>query len=393
MKRAVIAAALVGAVLAAAAHAAERDPRTEELRGLRAAIEQHRERVGAFEREERGIVETVEQMDQALDALGQDAARARREAGDARAERERLGAEAEALETRLVRTRRSLGERAVALYKSGDLGPVAALFAAESLRDALERAALLQRLIDGDQILLRRFRGQQQALAAARDGAERAARVREAALARLDERTREMERERAARATALAAVRSDRRRERAALRELEAAARALEETLASLQRQPPGHPVAPTAVAFASLRGALDAPVDAPLVERFGRVQDEFGTATFRKGVAFAARAGDPVLGVADGVVRFAGWFRGYGKIVIVDHGDTYFSVCGHLSEIAVAVGDPVRRGSRIGSAGDTGSLAGPRLYFEIRRGGEAQDPAGWLRHGRRLLARGEARR
>jgi septal ring factor EnvC (AmiA/AmiB activator) len=367
---------LLGGALASSAS----DPRQAELDALRRAIEQHRERVGAFEREERGILEVLEEMDQALEALEQDAARARREAADARAERDELEKQAVGLEARLARTRRSLADRAVALYKAGDLGPVAALFAADSLRDALERAALLERLIDGDQVLLTRFRSQQAALVEARTGAERAAKARDAALARLEERSGEVERERGARATALAAVRSDRRRERAALTELEASARALEETLASLQKGgAPPVPV-PGAVPFASLRGALDPPVDAPLVERFGRVQDEFGTATFRKGVEFGAKAGEPVRGVADGVVRFAGWFRGYGKIVIVDHGASYFSVCGHLSEIAVSVGDAVRRGDTLGAAGDTGSLAGPRLYFEIRQGGKALDPAAWLR-------------
>jgi septal ring factor EnvC (AmiA/AmiB activator) len=133
-------------------------------------------------------------------------------------------------------------------------------------------------------------------------------------------------------------------------------------------------------VPFASLRGNLGAPVAAPVVQRFGRVADEFGTETFRKGVEFGARAGDPVAAVADGVVRFAGWFRGYGKIVILDHGESYFTVSGHLDEIAVSVGDALRAGERLGSVGDTGSLAGPRLYFEIRRAGQALDPAGWLR-------------
>jgi septal ring factor EnvC (AmiA/AmiB activator) len=132
------------------------------------------------------------------------------------------------------------------------------------------------------------------------------------------------------------------------------------------------------------VRGILAPPVEAPVVARFGKVQDEFGTEIFRKGIEFGARAGDPVLGVADGVVRFAGWFRGYGKIVIVDHGDAYFTVCGHLEEIAVSVGDAVIRGARIGTAGATGSLAGPRLYFEIRRGSEALDPKDWLRGGAR---------
>jgi murein hydrolase activator len=369
---------LLGGALASSAAAA--DPRAEELEALRRAIEQHRERVGAFEREERGILEVLEEMDQALEALEQDAARARREAADARAERDELEKQAVGLEARLARTRRSLADRAVALYKAGDLGPVAALFAADSLRDALERASLLERLIDGDQVLLQRFRSQQAALVEARAGAERAARARDAALARLEERSGEVERERGARATALAAVRSDRRRERAALTELEASARALEETLASLQKGGAAPVPVPGAAPFASLRGTLDPPVDAPLLERFGRVQDEFGTATFRKGVEFGAKAGEPVRGVADGVVRFAGWFRGYGKIVIVDHGASYFSVSGHLSEIAVSVGDAVRKGDTLGAAGDTGSLAGPRLYFEIRQGGKALDPADWLR-------------
>jgi septal ring factor EnvC (AmiA/AmiB activator) len=118
-------------------------------------------------------------------------------------------------------------------------------------------------------------------------------------------------------------------------------------------------------------------------------VTDEFGTETFRKGVELGVPAGAPVSAVADGVVRFAGWFRGYGKIVIVDHGDTYFSVLGHLDEIAVSVGDAVRRGDRIGSSGDTGSLAGPRLYFEIRRAGQALDPEDWLSRARSAAGAG----
>jgi septal ring factor EnvC (AmiA/AmiB activator) len=374
-------ALLAAAVLCGGlARAADPDPRAAELEALRRAIEQHRERVGAFERQERGLLETLEQMDQALEALARDGARARREAEAARAEVVRLHHEAEVLEGRLAQTRRSLAARAVALYKAGDLGPAAALFSAGSLRDALDRAALVQRLIDRDQRLLRRFREEQAALLAARRGAEDAARSRDAALERALQRSGEMERERAARAAALASVRSDRRRERAALNELEAAARALEETLAHLQQEAPAGSLPPGAVPFATLRGALAPPVEAPLVARFGRVQDEFGTETVRKGVEFGAARGDPVRAVADGIVRFAGWFRGYGKIVILDHGDRYFTVLGHLDEIDVSVGDAVRRGDRIGSAGDTGSLAGPRLYFEIRRGAQALDPSGWLR-------------
>src|SRR5690606_27756552 len=127
-------------------------------------------------------------------------------------------------------------------------------------------------------------------------------------------------------------------------------------------------------------RGALVAPVDASIDQPFGRVVDpEFQTQTRRNGVDFAAEAGTPVRSVAGGVVRFAGWFRGYGRIVILDHGDGYHSVSGHLDEIGVRVDDVVVAGQPIGTVGETGSLAGPRLYFELRHRGAPIDPAPWL--------------
>jgi septal ring factor EnvC (AmiA/AmiB activator) len=120
--------------------------------------------------------------------------------------------------------------------------------------------------------------------------------------------------------------------------------------------------------------------VRGPIARGFGRVvDDEFRTETFRKGVDFAAPAGAQVQAVAPGEVRFAGWFRGYGRIVILDHGDGYFTVSGHLDAIDVAVGDALGEGDALGSVGETGSLSGPQLYFEIRHGADPLDPADWL--------------
>jgi septal ring factor EnvC (AmiA/AmiB activator) len=95
--------------------------------------------------------------------------------------------------------------------------------------------------------------------------------------------------------------------------------------------------------------------------------------------VVYEVPLGTPVRAVAAGVVRFAGWFQGYGRMVILDHGGGYFTVSGHLERVDVERGDAVAAGEVFGSAGETGSLAGPRLYFEIRRGGEPLDPAEWL--------------
>jgi len=99
----------------------------------------------------------------------------------------------------------------------------------------------------------------------------------------------------------------------------------------------------------------------------------------FRRGIDIAAKVGDEVKAVDAGQVAWADWYKGYGRLVIVDHGAGLYTLYGHLSQVDINKGDRVARGQVIGLAGDTGSLRGPKLYFEIRRNGEAEDPLGWL--------------
>jgi murein DD-endopeptidase MepM/ murein hydrolase activator NlpD len=117
------------------------------------------------------------------------------------------------------------------------------------------------------------------------------------------------------------------------------------------------------------------------VVTAFGaQVHPRFGTRTFRNGVDIAAAEGRAVSAVHPGQVIYTGWFKGYGNLVIVDHGAEYYTLYAHLADIAVDEGDDVRQGQRIGTVGDTGSLDGPRLYFEVRHQGKPLDPEQWLR-------------
>jgi septal ring factor EnvC (AmiA/AmiB activator) len=356
--------------------------RAEELEALRRAIEEHRERVEAHEREQRSLFETLEEMDRAVEALGRDAESARSEAAEARERLVALEGQEAVLEARLGRVRRALSARSVALYKAGEPGPLRLLFSAESFSDLLRRIEALRLLVDRDRRLIEAVRATAAGLEDARAQARQAAETGEAAAARLAERSSQLERERRARRALLRRVRQDRTRARDALYELEAAAKTLEETLEKLGREPRRSGGPASRIAFARRRGALAAPVDGSLAADFGRVVDrEFATETFRNGVEFEAPEGTPVRAVADGEVRFAGWFRGYGKLVILDHGDEYFSVSGHLDRVLVEIGDRVATADVIGAVGQTGSLAGPRLYFELRLGRQALDPRDWFRH------------
>ena len=117
------------------------------------------------------------------------------------------------------------------------------------------------------------------------------------------------------------------------------------------------------------------------MVGEYGaQVNPRFGTKTFRNGIDIDAAEGTGITAVAAGQVLYTGWFRGYGNLIIVDHGGEYYTLYAHASNIRVAEGDEVKQGQAIGTVGDTGSLQGPRLYFEVRHGGRPQDPAQWLR-------------
>ncbi len=354
--------------------------REEELEGLRDAIHDSRERVTEHEAGARAILEQLEEVDRRLQTVSRGRLSARRDADSARRRLREIEPQLETADAELSRTRRALSARAKALYRGGEIGPVRVLFSAESLPELLSRAGALRRLVRHDAQLVERFEDEYARLESLQAEANTAIGDRVTADAKLSQLVAGLRGERRTKGDILSRLRKDRKSERRLLLELEQAAQALEETIRTLGARAERDSERMAASDFAARRGQLAPPVDAKISEPFGRVVDpEFQTATFRSGVDFAADAGDSVRSVAGGIVRFAGWFRGYGRIVIVDHGEAFHSISGHLDEIHVEVGMPVEEGEPLGTVGETGSLGGPSLYFELRSDGEPVDPEPWL--------------
>jgi len=354
--------------------------REQELEGLRDAIRDSRERVTEHEAGERAILEELEAVDRRLQGVSRDRKSARRDVEAARRRLAEVEPRLAVADATLSRTRRALAARAVALYRGGEVGPVRVLFSAESLPEMLSRAGALRRLVRHDAKLVARFGEEHARLEALQSEANQAIDDRELADAKRARLVVQLRDERGTKGEILSRLRRDRTSERRLLLELEQAAQALEETIRTLGARADREAGSVVDSGFGRRRGRLAPPVDAKISEAFGRVVDpEFQTATFRSGVDFAANAGAPVRSIASGIVRFAGWFRGYGRIVIVDHGESFHSISGHLDEIHVEVGVPVEEGEPLGTVGETGSLGGPSLYFELRRDGEPIDPEPWL--------------
>jgi septal ring factor EnvC (AmiA/AmiB activator) len=130
--------------------------------------------------------------------------------------------------------------------------------------------------------------------------------------------------------------------------------------------------------AFESLRGRLPAPIAGKIAARFGAKRGDSGP-TWR-GMFIKAPEGTDVRAVAAGRVVFASWMRGYGNLIIVNHGGEYLSIYGNNQAVVKRVGDAVKPGEVIASAGNTGGNEESGLYFELRHLGKAFDPASWVK-------------
>jgi septal ring factor EnvC (AmiA/AmiB activator) len=376
-----LAAALCALWVLPASAARAQAPSTDDLARLRSAIEESRTRVTHFEREERGLLDALEAIERTSALLERDLARARRRAAAARTALAEAEASVKGSAEAVAALERAMSRRAVALYRTGELGALPLLFSAGDLREFLSRVQVLRRLLSHDAKLLARHRQAEAALRRAHQVAAEAAEERSAAQAALDERSQQLRAERDRKQGLATQMRRSRTHERAALAELEIASQALETAVAALPEGGIDRSERAPERSFASQKARLEPPVKGPVARGFGlEVDPEFRTETFRKGVVFDVPEGTPVRAVAAGRVRYAGRFRGYGNTVIVDHGEQYFTVSAHLSELAVAVGDWVDSGEAIGQSGESGSLSGAQLYFEVRRGGAALDPRKWLR-------------
>jgi septal ring factor EnvC (AmiA/AmiB activator) len=170
------------------------------------------------------------------------------------------------------------------------------------------------------------------------------------------------------------------------LEEKKQAAQRIESLIRTLEKERESAPVVPPPAAlipeipFQQLQGKLDWPTLGRVVAKFGlQKHEKLATVTENPGIDIEAQEGAPVTAVSAGTVTKITWLRGYGNTIIVDHRDGYYTVYAHLGQIQVKEGQTVRRGERIADVGQSGSISGPRLHFEIWAKREKQDPLLWL--------------
>lgn len=304
------------------------------------------------------------------------------------------------------RKKQEIVRRLSSLYKAGELGTLRMFFSSESIPRMAENSRYMKSIVENDRKIFAEYNEKIRRLRGLKVNLERDAARKERIKNEIAFKKREVEQEKNRKAAYLTKVRSDRASYEASLKELNANASRLQSMLARLEamsrkrlasrhaRKPtsrtpgkpaqklPGEVLPPVSDhGFASQRGRMSLPVRGSIIESYGKHKHpEFDSYTFSKGLSIAAGAGTEIRCIYDGTVVFADYFKGFGNMVIVDHGGGYFSIYAHAARILKRVGSQVTKNDCVATVGDVDSSRGPFLYFEIRHQGRPLDPAGWVR-------------
>jgi len=286
------------------------------------------------------------------------------------------------LEIKIQSNEQYAAKRLVALYKLNWLGKMHMVASAESMDELLQRKIYLEHVLDYDRqiinqlidnknqhtSLLKKFKSQQrEKLSLEKD---------------YNEQINISSNRKNERKNLLTDIRNKKSLQIASIKSLQKASTQLDQTIKSLSQQIKSSETTAnvSGKSFSSFKGLLKMPVKGKIVTKFGPYRNKkLNVMNYRNGIDIVSDKGEPIKAVRAGNVIFASWFKGYGNMIILDHGNRYYTVYAHAEELLKQSGQKVNTEEVIAIVGDTGSLIGHELYFEIRYQDKPVDPLKWL--------------
>ncbi|MEX0806499.1 MAG: peptidoglycan DD-metalloendopeptidase family protein [Candidatus Binatia bacterium] len=354
-----------------------------DLEGIKKKIESEKRGLSQVRKKEGSVVQSLDKVESELERKNKELNQSSSKLKSVLSEMNKKEAEMLRLRESLEERKDYLARRASALYRWHRSGsPFIILNGDVSLTSLLKRKYYLQATVAFDRELVQTLSEQAtrqetlaQELARKKDAVDDQRRA-------LAEGKEAVQKEAQKKRRLLASIREEKESRVRALKELEQAALRLQRMMEEIARRSANKPrQAPPGAGLEAMRGKLDWPVKGQVIGGFGKTKHrEFSTEVFRKGLEIEAPVGEEIRAVDQGKVVFADRFSGYGKMLIIDHGDRYYTVYAHLSDFLKKNGDRVKRGEPVALVGDTDSLAGAKLYFELRKDGRSIDPSPWFR-------------
>lgn len=357
----------------------------KEARQIGNKIRKSKAQVKTFTKKEGQILESLNKTDRELNKSRRKVAAVRSEIGTLEKKIKDNKAASESLKKKIQVSEAYASQRLKALYKLSHLGKMPVLASADSVADFFQRKIALERILAHDEAVLARFAEDKARLADTLASLEAQKDKKRSLEAEHKKQVKAISRKKARRSELLSDIRNKKSLALASIKSLKKAAAALDEKIRRLTQElataDAGEKMSSTK--FNSSKGLLKMPVEGKIVSFFGPYKNtEFNVKNFQKGIDIKAGKGQPIRAVRKGKVIFSNWFKGYGNMIIIDHGDRYHTLYAHAEEVFKSKGDYVETGEVIATVGDTGSMKGAGLHFEIRHNGKAVDPVKWLKKG-----------
>ena len=380
------------------ASAARGETPRDELKGVKQEIRAKKQLISKTRKVEAVVSTELQEINRNLVQKESDLSRLDRDLKGVESSLERTGREIVRVTDEANRKKLEIEHRLASLYKAGELGALRMFFSAESFPQMAENIRYMRSILDNDKKIFAEYDQKIVELRKLKVDLERDAAKKSRIKEGIAAKKLEIEQEKGKKAAYLVKVRQDRSSYEKSLKELQANAARLQtmmERLEALSRrklssrhEKPGSRLKPLAElppvpdrGFATQKGRMSLPVRGEIVETYGKHKHpDFNSYTFSKGLSISAGAGSDIRAIYDGSVIFSDYFKGYGNMIIIDHGGGYFSLYAHAARILKKVGADVARNEAVATVGDTDSSRGPLLYFEIRHQGKPVDPADWVR-------------
>jgi murein hydrolase activator len=385
----------------------------QELKQIKDQLKGYKSRLDQTKQQERNVVQALEESDRLLQQKRRELQSNERNLKLQAEKYAALVRQMGELTQQLQAREGYLHTRLRALYKQRRVAYLPFLLSASDITDFFRRVRFTVKLVEYDADLLQQHRRNLEALERTRRSVKARADQLQKARAQVTAKQGEIEQEQVKRNQLLTTIREEQGTYESAMQELEESSKRLMALIAKLERErkralaqqareerrrqqqaratPTPNASAPPVERyfdgngkFAKLKGQLAWPIAGRLVSTYGKVKHPtFNTYTFNKGIGISAPPGSDFRVIEAGQVLYADRLKGYGTLLIVDHGDGYYSLYAHASELSVQVGNRVARHQVVGKTGEGGSLNGPALYFEIRHQGKPENPLEWLANHR----------
>jgi septal ring factor EnvC (AmiA/AmiB activator) len=355
----------------------------EKIGEVQQEIKRSKAQIEAMRQQELLLLDRLDQMELQLQRLREEQEKRSKERASLRKQIIQKRKELKELDNELAGLQTLLAERLAALYKFGRQAYVNLLISSRDVSGLQHQWVYLRAIAEEDSELIRSFIEKQEkeerVAKALASGEAQLSKV----VARIGRQKEEMEKIKGEQVALLQNIHNQEETYQSYVTELAAVSRELKNKIEELQNRTDkrGMGVHQLKGRFASKKGALPYPVPGKIISRFGpKKHKKFGTKIRSNGIEIATEPLSPVVAVYGGQVLYSEWVKGYGKVMIIDHGDKYYTLTAHLAEVLKEAGEIVESGETIGYAGYSPlERQGGRVYFEVRHLSRALNPEEWL--------------